>query len=131
MIATLFFLFIVLPALCAIGAVITVIQNAANRQKGQSLKDQLTAARIAESIEKRALAASIKEQKIAQEHNKTALHDIRVEREELNRRLAALKVREMEDKLGINAPEFTAENYTSDRAPVQQITPKEFNPENY
>ena len=131
MIATLFILFIVLPALVAIGAVISVIQNAIGRQSAQNLKDQLTAARIAESKEKRELAAAIREQRIAQEHNKTALHDIRVEREELARRLAALKVRELEDKLGINAPEFTAENYTSDREPVKPITPKEFNPENY
>ena len=131
MIALLFFLFIVFRVLCAIGAVISIIQNANNRQSAQDLKDQLTAARIAESIEKRALAAAIREQRIAQEHNKTALHDIKVEREELARRLVALKALEMEQKLCVNAPTFHPTDYSSDREPVTPITPKEFTPENY
>jgi hypothetical protein len=117
MIATLIFLFVVLPVLMAIGAVLSVLQNANARHAAQNLRDQLTAARIAESNEKRALAAAIKEQRIAQEHNKTALHDIRVEKEELNRKLAELKVLEMQQKLGLTAAEFNPADYSSDRDP--------------
>jgi hypothetical protein len=113
-------LFVVLPVLIAVGATLSVLGNMSAKSNARTLRDQLTAARIKESEEKRALAAAIREQKIAQEHNKTALHDIRVEREELNRKLAELKVLEMQQKLGLTANEFKPDEYDSDREPVKQ-----------
>lgn len=131
MLIILFILFVGLPALVAIGAIMSVMQNINARHSATSERDALTRARRLDLEERRTQREALNAQKIAQDHNKTALTDIKIEREQAALELAKLKLIDQRQKMGLDAPDFTPENYTSDRTPAQDVTPVDFTPENY
>jgi hypothetical protein len=111
--------------------VMNIAQNANARTNAQREREALARTRRIDIEERRAQRLAVNEQKIAQDHNKTALTDIKIEREQAALELARLKLIEQREKMRLNAPTFVPDDYTSDPQPVTPITPTEFKPENY
>jgi len=131
MIATILFIFVALPALAAIGAMISVIQNANNRHEAANEREALARARRLEIEERRATREALREQTTAQAYNKTVIADLKIEREKAALQLSLLKIKKEMHELGLDAPTFSPTDYDSNREPVTTVTPKEFNPTNY